>query len=430
MLSTLIAAEPQGFGEYILSIANDFWLVLGEMSPFLLFGFFFAGLLAMVISQRFVEKHLGGRGLLPVTKATLFGIPLPLCSCGVIPVSASLRMNGASKGSTVSFITSTPQTGVDSIAVTYALMGLPFTLFRIIAALINGIISGIAVELFETKDEIAKQAAKKNAGQYTPKPDQPTAWERFKDSMHFAFIRLPRDIGKPLLVGLLITALIGVFVPDEFFAETFGTGLLAMAVTMLLGLPMYVCATASVPIAFALLDKGATPGAALVFLMTGPATNAAAIATFWKIIGKRGTIVYVLSVVVSALAAGTVMDAILPADYLSEASRTGMTMLPSWLMNASSIALLFLLAYVLIPKRFLPSFGKEHKKEEFDMDLNVRGMTCEHCVKAVTRAIEKVDGVKSVRVDLESGIASVEGNPEVEKITKNVEELGYTVDKQ
>ena len=430
MLSALIAAEPHGIGEYIVSIAKDFWLVLGEMSPFLLFGFFFAGLLAMVISQRFVEKHLGGRGLIPVTKATIFGIPLPLCSCGVIPVSASLRLNGASKGSTVSFIASTPQTGVDSIAVTYALMGLPFTLFRLVAALISGIVSGITVELFETKEEVAKEKAEKEAEQYTPTPTKVSAWLRFKDSMHYAFIRLPRDIGKPLLIGLLVTALIGVFVPENFFAETFGTGLLAMAVTMLLGLPMYVCATASVPIAFALLAKGATPGAALVFLMTGPATNAAAIATFWKIIGKRGTIVYVLSVVVTAIGAGVVMDMMLPKDYLSEASQAGMTMLPHWVMNASSIVLLVLLAYVLIPTRFLPSFGTEDDKGAFDMNLNVQGMTCEHCVKAVTRAIEKVEGVESVKVDLETGIASIEGEPDVKKITDKVQELGYTVYKQ
>ena len=212
----------------------------------------------------------------PVIKASLLGVPLPLCSCGVIPVAASLRRHGASRGATTAFLLSTPQTGVDSIVVTYSLMGGLFALIRPVVAFITGLVGGWLV------DALAGQDYGNATG---VNPSAPCAGEccalsvrrqnRLVRALHYGFVTLPRDIGKALVVGLIISGVIAAFVPDDFFAGVFGTGLVGMLIMMAVGMPLYVCATGSVPVAAALMMKGVSPGAALVFLMTGPATNAA-----------------------------------------------------------------------------------------------------------------------------------------------------------
>jgi uncharacterized membrane protein YraQ (UPF0718 family) len=141
--------------DWLFKFMHEFWEVLGEMAPYLLFGFLVAGILSVYISQKFVERHLGGRGFWAVLKASLFGIPLPLCSCGVIPVAASLRKQGAGKGAVTSFLISTPQTGVDSILVTLSLLGPVYAIFRPVASFIKGVIGGMAVSIFDPEDKPA-----------------------------------------------------------------------------------------------------------------------------------------------------------------------------------------------------------------------------------------------------------------------------------
>ncbi len=286
--------------EFLKSLAVDFWATVGQMSPYLLFGFAVAGVLKVLIPTSFVQKHLAGSGIWPIIKSSLFGVPLPLCSCGVIPVAMSLRKRGASKGATIAFLLSTPQTGVDSIFVTWALLGPVFMIARPVIALITGIIGGVAVDSFDRKESIVPEIEEDD-----PAENKNNLIVGFKH----AFIVLPRDIGAAMLIGLVIAAIISVAVPDDFFAEKIGTGIGAMIIMMLIGIPLYVCATASVPIAAALIAKGLTPGAALVFLMTGPATNAASIAIIWKIMGSRTAIIYLLTVVVCALVSGLLLDA-------------------------------------------------------------------------------------------------------------------------
>ncbi len=326
---------------FVKMIIVDFWGTVAEMSPYLLFGFFMAGLLSVLVSQKLVERHLGGRGIWPLLKASLFGIPLPLCSCSVIPVSMSLRKHGASKGATVSFLLSTPQTGVDSIFVTWSLLGPVFTVFRPVVALVTGLIGGILVDVFDrgAKNEESQPGCsdecctgeKKIAG-------------RIVSGLKHGFVTLPRDIGKAMLVGLVIAAVITAVVPDDFFADKLlGTGIFAMVVMMLVGIPVYVCATASVPIAAALIAKGLTPGAALVFLITGPATNAAGLTTIWKVLGWRTAIAYLFAVVVCALGAGLLLDGIFPQLSISVQSHVHQ-MGHSILGNISAIALLAVLA--------------------------------------------------------------------------------------
>ncbi len=329
---------------FVVAMVKDFWGTVAEMSPYLLFGFLMAGILSVLVSQKLIERHLGGRGIWPLIKASLFGIPLPLCSCSVIPVSMSLRKHGASKGATISFLLSTPQTGVDSIFVTLSLLGPVFAVFRPVVALITGLLGGVLVDIFDRggEDEDSSPAecldeccaGGKGAG-------------RLIRGLKYGFVTLPRDIGKAMLVGLVIAAIISVIVPDDFFAgKLLGTGIFAMVVMMLVGIPVYVCATASVPIAAALIAKGLSPGAALVFLITGPATNAAGITTIWKVLGWRTAIVYLFSVVVCALGAGLTLDRIFP-EISSSVQTHVHQMGPTVLGHISAIALLTVLAVAI-----------------------------------------------------------------------------------
>jgi uncharacterized membrane protein YraQ (UPF0718 family) len=330
--------------EFVKNLLSEFWLTLCEMSPYLLFGFFVAGLLSALVSRYWVERHLGGRGLWPLVKASIFGVPLPLCSCGVIPVSMSLHKHGASKGSTISFLLSTPQTGVDSIFVTFSLLGPLFAVFRPIAAFITGIIGGSIVSLFDRTKIDDQQSVCTDDCCSTDRRN------RFFGGFKFAFITLPRDIGPAMLVGLVIAAFISALVPPNFFADRFVLHpFLAMLIMMALGIPVYVCATASVPIAAVLIMKGLNPGAALVFLMTGPATNAASFVTIWKVLGKRTAVIYLLTVAGCALAAGFTID-YLAQWFGSEVITKPHWMLPQWLQTISAVVLLTVLLNAVFNK--------------------------------------------------------------------------------
>ena len=287
-------------------IVRETWLTLCAMAPYLLFGFLVAGILSVLISPEWVERHLGGRGLWPIIKASLFGVPLPLCSCSVIPVATSLRRHGSSKGATTAFLLSTPQTGVDSVLATYSLLGPVFAIFRPLAAFACGLLGGGLVQAFspagageDTTPACADACC--SHGHHLP------VWQRI---LRHGFVVLPRDLARPLLVGLVVAGIISGVVPDTFFADHIGTGIGAMFLMMLVGIPLYVCATASIPIAAAMMLKGISPGAALVFLMTGPATNAAAIATLWAMLGRRTALIYLSVVMLTALLSGLALDSL------------------------------------------------------------------------------------------------------------------------
>ncbi len=294
-----------------MSLATHFlaslWSTLEAMAPYLLFGFAIAGLLSVFLSPAFVERHLGQRRLGAVLKASLLGVPLPLCSCSVIPVTASLRRHGAGRGATMAFLLSTPQTGIDSILVTVSLLGWVFALFRAVAAFVSGIIGGILANMIPEKIADAPAVPACTSSCCDKESAHAPAWRR---AIRYGFVDLPKDIGVSLLLGLLVAGGIAAVVPDDFFAGAIGTGIGAMFVMMALGIPVYVCATASVPIAAALIAKGVSPGAALVFLIAGPATNAATISTLWKMLGRAATFVYVGTVAVTSIVSGLALDAI------------------------------------------------------------------------------------------------------------------------
>ena len=335
--------------EFIKTIIISFWDTLAEMAPYLLFGFFAAGILSALVSQSVVEKHLGGKGIWPILKASLFGVPLPLCSCGVIPVSMSLYKHGAGRGSTVAFLLSTPQTGIDSIFVTLSLLGPVFAIFRPFAAFFTGIVGGVLVDAFDSTNT-------GSANGPIPKKCTDDCCGNGKNShkilkgLKHGFITLPADIGKPMLVGLAIAAIISAVVPDDFFADKLGTGIFAMLVMMALGIPVYVCASASVPMAAAMIMKGLSPGAALVFLMTGPATNAASFITIWKILGSRTAIIYLISVAGCALAAGLLLDYI-GADISVGTISHVHQMIPAAVNQVCALVLLGILAFAIFKNK-------------------------------------------------------------------------------
>jgi uncharacterized membrane protein YraQ (UPF0718 family)/copper chaperone CopZ len=406
--------------DFVTTPATDFWDVLTDMAPFLLFGFLMAGILSMIVSPAFVERHLGSRGISPILKASLLGIPLPLCSCGVIPVAASLRRHGAGRGATTAFIISTPQDGIDSILVTFALLGGVFAAYRPVAALVSGMIGGLLVNAFTRKEDL----------QLVPRcADACCAGangNRFFRALSYGFGTLPRDIGRELLIGLVIASLISALVPKDFFATVLGGGVLAILILMLVGIPTYVCATASVPIAAALIAKGVSPGAAFAFLMTGPATNAATIFTVYRTMGRRTTVIYLVSIALTALAGGLILDYIF--HYRGTMPETGMpAMLPGWVRDLSAGILLIVLGVSIFrgrPKEEVAAVTDEEQAET----LYISGMTCSHCTNAVRQALMECHGVGDAQVNLADGRAVVTGSGmDMHELRKAVESLGYSV---
>ena len=394
-----------------LRILEGAWTTLCTMAPYLLAGFLASGVLSLFIRPEWVERHLGGRGLKPVVKGALFGVPLPLCSCGVIPVAAGLRRHGASRGATVAFLLSTPQTGADNMLVVWSLLGPVFAVFSPVAAFATGLLGGTLTALAERADEPAPPAA--------PCADAccaPTGKGRaFLAAFHYGFVTLARDIAVPLLVGLLIAGLLTAVVPPNFFTGALGTGFTGILVMMLLGVPVYVCATASVPIAAALMLKGVSPGAALAFLITGPATNAATIATVWKLLGRRTAAIYLGTIFVAAIGLGLLLNAIFamtgipPVPRIEHAHVHEQAVGPFGI--ASALLLLAVLGY---------SFFGRRRREEADLTgeaedgetvtLNVTGMTCEHCAESVRTTLAAVAGVRAAQVDLAAKKAVVVGD--------------------
>ena len=323
--------------------------LINEMSPYLLLGFFFAGVMHAFIPGMVYNRYLGGKGFKSVFYGALFGIPLPLCSCGVLPTAMSLRKQGASKGATASFLISTPETGVDSIIATYSVLGLPFAVIRPVAAFCNAIMGGWLINKFGDKDEVVPVDASAKTCCCHHKQEE-THHEGFigkmREALRFGFVEMIEDIGKWLVIGLVIAGLITVFVPDEFFALFRGNTQLSMLLVLCIAIPMYICATGSIPIAVVLMMKGLTPGAALVLLMAGPACNMASILVINKTLGRRSLVLYLVSIITMAILWGHVVDYLLPAEWFQMALSVGRCCIEestSWLNWSSTIVLGLLL---------------------------------------------------------------------------------------
>lgn len=429
--------------------------LVNMMSPYLLLGFLFAGILHAFIPGAVYSRYLSGHGFRSVFYATLLGIPLPLCSCGVIPTAMSLRREGASKGAAVSFLIATPETGLDSIAATYSLMGLPFAIVRPITAFFTSLMAGSLVNAFDKSP--STPATTTQPAPATPEHSgdccdedraqrYPSFWSRVKGAMQYAFVDMLGDIGKWLLIGLLVAGLITVFVPDTFFETFKGNTFLSMLLVLCIAIPMYVCATGSIPIAVALIMKGLTPGAALVLLMAGPACNMASILVINKVLGRRTLCLYLASIISGAIIAGTIIDQ-LPTEWflptlMSSAccEEEGL----SWINYGSTILLALLFLNVLWRRLRHPhdhchchdhAHGHSHAhnhdtpniKDNTMTEFYIKGMNCSHCQSNAVKALKSLPGVTDAKVDLATGKAQVSGSTSMEAIREAIESLGFSV---
>ena len=286
--------------------------IINEMSPYLLLGFLLAGLMHAFIPQKYYSKYLSKPNLKSVVNATLFGIPLPLCSCGVIPTAMSLRKEGASKGAATSFLIATPQTGVDSIIATSSLMGLPFAIIRPIAALITAIFGGTLVNKLDNNTEEHHSEHHEHEHEcechHEHQEHHATFFQKVKSALQYGYVEMMEDIGKWLIVGLIVAGLITVFVPAEAFKVFHENTILSMLLVLTIAVPMYVCATGSIPIAVALIMKGLTPGAGLVLLMAGPACNMASMLVVKKVMGTKTLVIYLASIIIGSIIFGAAID--------------------------------------------------------------------------------------------------------------------------
>ncbi len=314
---------------------DNIWQVLRELSPWLLLGLTIAGVLHVILPPDFIRRHLGGRGFINVFKAVSVGIPMPLCSCGVIPAALGLKKDGASNGAALGFLISTPQTGVDSILVSAGFLGWPFALFKVIAALVSGMVGGLLVNASESQTADHQPANPTCPHCQKSQPQNATQPQRkWSEIWSFSFGMLFRDIYAWLTIGVLLAAAIKTFIPEGYLAQiTWIQGFIGMLLMLALALPMYICSTSSVPLAAALVSAGFSPGAALVLLMAGPTTNAATVGMVHRTFGLKTTAIYLTTVAAMSIVAGTLFDSIINATPMAH---TKMMHLPNSLQTAAA----------------------------------------------------------------------------------------------
>ncbi len=269
-------------------------------SPYILFGIFLSGIMQALIRPEQITRHLGQRNFKSVWLSALAGIPIPLCSCGVIPAAISLRKNGASRGATLSFLISTPETDIDAIMLSFAFLDPLMAIFRPIAATITAIMAGLMENFWG-------QAEDKSVISNTPVVKEPL-WARLSKGLQYALTDLLADIAPWLILGLMLAGIISYYVPASLIEQYTGQGFGSMLLMLMVGIPLYICASASTPIVASLLLKGMSPGAAFVFLLVGPATNITTIVMVWKFLGKRSAVIYLSSLIVCSLAFGLLLD--------------------------------------------------------------------------------------------------------------------------
>jgi uncharacterized membrane protein YraQ (UPF0718 family)/copper chaperone CopZ len=393
------------------------WQVMLDLSPSLLLGLLIAGLIHVYLPTGFIHRGLSGANLGSVVRASLVGVPLPLCSCGVIPTALGLRREGASKGATTAFMISTPQTGVDSILVSAAFLGWPFALFKLVAAFVTGLVGGALVNRLTEPD---------------PSPDPGSAGgdegppaRGVVEVVRYAVFDLLAAIDLWIVAGVVVAALITVLLPSDYFAsQAWSQGLWGMLAMLAVALPLYVCTTGSVPIAASLIAAGLPAGSALVFLMAGPATNVATFGAVYRTLGGRILGIYLGTVVLMSIGFGLVFDGLIQtpgggAHGAHEHAASLLQVLSAWVL----LGLLALLSAARLKSRLSASPARAP-----DLTLRVQGMTCNHCVASVKRALEGCDSVAEAHPDLGSGLVRVRGdNLDAAALAAAVEKAGFQV---
>ena len=353
----------------IYGVLFESWSLFLEMSPYLFLGFLIAGILHVLVPDEKILSYLGESAgkVRSVINASLMGLPLPLCSCGVVPTALSLKKRGATKGAALSFMISTPETGVDSIAITYALLDPIMTVFRPLATLFTAIAAGI-IENFSSANEkkplLSKPLVMMHASAAPgcgcscsdgacSSNGNANAASRIAAGIRYAFVDLLGDISKWLIIGILLAGVIAYLIPEEVISSYLGGGIFSMVIMLLIGIPLYICATTSTPLAAALVAKGMSPGTAFVFLLAGPATNAATITMVMKFLGKKTAMIYVGTITVCSIGFGLLLDFIYMSLGVKAAAvvGTGGDIVP--------VSIQFVFALVLLP---LMAYGINRKK--------------------------------------------------------------------
>jgi hypothetical protein len=399
---------------YLLSLLS----VVCEMAPYLLLGFLIAGILHVFVPHGFYRKYLSKDNRWAVLWAALLGVPLPLCSCGVIPTAIGLRNEKASKGAVASFLIATPQTGIDSILATFSLMGLGFAIIRPVAALVTGVCGGLLVNRLVPEDNNAISSESSCRVETGNK-----IWRVLK----YAYYSMIQDIGGRLVIGLLVAALIQVAIPDEFFLHFGSQPLLQMLGILIVAVPMYICSTGSIPVAAALIMKGLSPGAALVMLMAGPAVNLASILVVRKAMGRRFTWIYLLVIVGFSILFGLLVNAIgitVKSKATVELCCAAEVVMPGTFKLICAIVLTLLIIFALTMKLF-----DRFTQKAADADTavyTVEGMHCSHCEAAVCRAVEAIPGVESASASASRNTLTIKGPVSEDAIRSAIEKAGYT----
>jgi uncharacterized membrane protein YraQ (UPF0718 family)/copper chaperone CopZ len=401
------------------------WNVLAEMAPWLLLGAGIAGLLHIFLPGDFIHRHLGKSSFSNVAKAVFFGVPMPLCSCGVIPAALGLKKDGASDGASVGFLISTPQTGIDSIFVSASFLGWPFALFKVVSAFITGLLGGWIVNI-TTPQESASSSPSKSPEQSSLKKSYSSLFKEFWD---FVFGELIYTIWKLIMIGILVSAAITTLVPANALADSpLVTGIQGKLIVLVFSLGLYVCATGSVPIAASLVAAGMPMGSALVFLMAGPATNVATMGAVMHTFGKRVLGLYLLVLGAGSILLGHGFD-LLMGDSAREFVLTHQHG-PSGLTHffGGVFAVLLLWYAVSDLKKFILRLRRKEAADLQAKEFTVQGMTCQMCVNKVTNALKEGEGVRNVSVDLKTGKVKVSGRQlEDGSLISAIQEKGYKV---
>ena len=338
--------------ELLTQFLKAFWDFTNSISLYLLIGLFLAGLLHEIFPDDLIKKHLGERKLSSVLKAVLFGIPLPLCSCSVIPFISALKKKGANSGAVLAFTIATPITGVDSIFATYGVFGWLFTVLRVVASTVIAVVAGV-VGLFTLKGEEKRETATCGCCgcSCSVQLEESKRGFSFTGALRYGFKNILSDIAKPLLIGLIVGALITVL-GESYLKTALSSSFFGYTAALLIAVPMYVCATSSIPIAASLILAGAPPGAAFLFLTAGPATNAVSIGVVKETLGKRATVVYLLTVIIGSLLFGLLIDYTFHQFHIDPKSVLRVEETGGLLNTVSSVILLTLCIYYLFKKRW------------------------------------------------------------------------------
>ena len=402
----------------MLAFFTSAWIVLCQLGPWLLVGMLISGMMHVLLPAGFIHRKLRGPG--GVVKAVVLGVPLPLCSCGVVPAGIGLKREGASHGAAIGFLISTPQTGVDSVLVSASFLGWPFALFKVFSATVTGIVGGLITETVEVSPD--KEGAGTGAN---GKQANAGLW-----AMCDHALEILRSIWGWLVIGVLVSATIETYLPHTLLPKIAAWGSVSAALVALsLSLPLYVCAVASVPIAATLVSNGLPPGAALVFLMAGPATNLATLGAVHRTFGLRTVSIYLGTIVFGSIGFAAVFDWLLVDVHAgASAHHHGHSV---WWEQAAAVLLLGFVGWFAFDdlKRWWVGNRTPGETGVPGFKVAVTGMTCNACVHRLERGLHSTPGIDSAVVHLDPGQAIVHGPIDEPGLRRAIVESGFQVEK-